>query len=327
MNVRARRGSRNGARLPPREALPAVTPTNFDYRLVRLDELTFECSSELAGMYKLSPCVWLENGRFELLLRVVNRSANPAEKVARIHHGWSTDGLHFVLDDTPAIAPGPDVPGACDSGGCEDPTVARVGGAYYVYYSGWNEHLKRGELLLATGPDVHHLQKKGIALESTDHVVNPKEATIVQASDGTWRLFFEYANEDRSKIGLARSANVAGPWQVLRPLFERRPQSWDSWHLSTGPILESETGNPVMFYNGATESAQWRIGWIVFDRDYTEVLGRSDDPLILPYVRRSVDDSDIAFAASNVRIGDAVYLYYSVADQYVTRAIISSDVT
>lgn len=297
---------------------------NSDYRLVRLDEVTFECSSELAGMYKLSPCVWQENGRFELLVRVVNRSDNPAEKVARIHHGSSADGLRFVLDDAPAIAPGPDVPGAYDSGGCEDPTVARVAGSYYVYYSGWNEHLKRGELLLATGPDVRHLQKKGIALESSERVVNPKEATIVQASDGTWRLFFEYANEDKSKIGLARSANVAGPWDVLPPLFERRPQSWDSWHLSTGPILESKTGDPVMFYNGATASAQWRIGWIAFDAGYTRVLSRSDLPFILPHIRRNADDSDIAFAASAVRMPDATYLYYSVADQYVIRAIIAS---
>ncbi|MGA8576694.1 MAG: hypothetical protein WB609_13540 [Candidatus Cybelea sp.] len=298
---------------------------NFDYHLIRLDEVTFECSSELAGMYKLSPCVWLENGRFELLLRVVNRSDDPTEKVARIHHGWSADGLRFVLDDTPAIAPGPDVPGAYDSGGCEDPTVARVADNYYVYYSGWNQHLKRGELLLATGPDVHHLEKKGIALESSELLINPKEATIVKASDATWRLFFEYANEGKSKIGLARSANVAGPWHVLPPPFERRPQSWDSWHLSTGPILESATRNPVMFYNGATESAQWRIGWIVFDADYTQVLCRSELPLILPQVRRNMDDSDIAFAASNVRVADEIYLYYSVADQYVTRAIISSD--
>jgi predicted GH43/DUF377 family glycosyl hydrolase len=298
---------------------------NFDFHVVRLDEVTFESSPELAGMYKLSPCVWLENDRFELLLRVVNPSDNSAEKVARIYHGSSADGLSFALDDTPAIAPGPDLPGAYDSGGCEDPTVARVAGRYYVYYSGWNEHLKRGELLLATGPDVHHLQKKGIALESSEQLVNPKEATIVQASDGTWRLFFEYANEGKSKIGLARSANVAGPWHVLSPLFERRPQSWDSWHLSTGPILESGTGNPVMFYNGATASAQWRIGWIVFDPDYSQVLGRSDLPLILPHIKRSVGDSDIAFAASNVQIEDVIYLYYSVADQYVTRAIIGPD--
>lgn len=176
-----------------------------DFRLVRLDELTFVSSDELAGMYKLSPCVWQENSHFELLLRVVNYSDNPSEKVARIHHGSSPDGLRFRLDETPVLAPGPDVPNSYDSGGCEDPTIARDGGVYYVYYTGWNEHVKRGELLLASGRDVHHLKKKGIALRRSELVANPKEATIVQAPDRSWRLFFEYGHSGKSKIGLARS--------------------------------------------------------------------------------------------------------------------------
>ncbi len=112
-------------------------------------------------------------------------------------------------------------------GGARYPTLARVDGVYYVYYSGWNEHLKRGELLLATGTKISSLQKKGIALKSTEKAANPKEATIVRAPDGSWRLFFEYACENRSKIGVARSAEVAGPWEVLAPLFEARPQGWD----------------------------------------------------------------------------------------------------
>ncbi len=293
-----------------------------DFRLVRLDEVTFDSSDELAAMYKLSPCVWQEPGRFELLLRVVNRSKNAAEKIARIHHGSSIDGLRFALGDTPVIAPGPDVPGSYDSGGCEDPTVAHDRGIYYVYYSGWNEHLKRGELLLATGPDPDHLAKRGIALHSTEEIVNPKEATITQASDGTWRLFFEYARENKSRIGVARSSHIMGPWEVLPPLFEARSSMWDSWHLSTGPIVNAGTESPFMFYNGATAGAQWRIGWIAFDASFTRVLSRSEEPLVVPAMQRNPDDSDIAFSASAIEAGDTIYLYYSVADQYVTRATI-----
>jgi beta-1,2-mannobiose phosphorylase / 1,2-beta-oligomannan phosphorylase len=292
-----------------------------DFRLGSLDEVTFRCSTELDESYKLSPCVWQEGGRFELLLRVVNHSDNPSEKVARIHYGTSTDGLEFSLFDEPAIAPEPD-PNAFDNGGCEDPTLAHVDDTYYVYYSGWNENLKRGELLLATGPDVQHLQKRGIALESSERAMNPKEATIVRVADGTWRLFFEYAHGNKSKIGLARSNNVGGPWEVLEPLFEARPETWDSWHLSTGPILDSNPEFPIMFYNGATQDAHWRIGWVVFNANYTQVLQRSADPLVFPHIKRRADDTDIAFAASALEIGDDVHLYYSVADQYVTRAII-----
>src|SRR5579862_1381755 len=130
-----------------------------DFRLVSVDTLTFDASAELGSMFKLSPFVWREGDQLCLLLRVVNDDANPAKKVARIHSGTSRDGLHFVLDETPVIAPSPDEPDALDSGGCEDPSVAIVDGTYFVYYTGWNEHLKRGELLLASGPDLQHLGK------------------------------------------------------------------------------------------------------------------------------------------------------------------------
>lgn len=292
-----------------------------DFRLERMDEVRFVCTPDLASMYMLSPFVWQEDGHFELLLRVVNRSDNASEKVARIHRGRSSDGITFELGERPVIAPAPDEPGALDSGGCEDPTAVRVDGTYYVYYSGWNERIKRGELLLASGPNLEQLQKRGIALESSDLARNPKEATIVAAGDGSWRLFFEYAHDGKSKIGIAASSNVAGPWTVLAPLFHARP-GWDSWHLSTGPILTSNPRHPVMFYNGATQDAHWRIGWVVFDENYTAVLARCENPIVLPHIRRNHDDTDIAFAASAIEVDGAIHLYYSVADQYVTRAIV-----
>jgi len=73
---------------------------------------------------------------------------------------------------------------------------------------------------------LERLEKRGIALPSTPSEINPKEAEIVRADDGSWRLFFEYAHDDRSKIGMASSAGVDGPWTVQKPLFESRP-GWD----------------------------------------------------------------------------------------------------
>lgn len=284
-----------------------------------MDEISYGCAPELQDMYKLSPFVWRENDRFELLLRVVNRDADASRKVARVHYGQSSDGVHFDLEPVPVIAPDPAVD-AYDNGGCEDPTLAIAGSTRYVYYSGWNEHFKRGELLLASGDDVHRLVKHGIALPSTEATHNPKEAEIVPVADGSWRLFFEYAQDNRSKIGIARSANVDGPWEILPPLFAARPETWDAFHLSTGPVISSNPDFPVMFYNGATRDVQWRVGWVVFDATYSRVVARSIDPIVLPHIKRNHDDTDIAFAASAIEIDDAIHLYYSVADQYVVRA-------
>lgn len=291
--------------------------------VVREDDVTFDASPELSAMYKLSPFVWREEDRkLRLLLRVVNVNPDPSKKVARIHSGISSDGLHFVLDETPVIAPGTEVD-SDDSGGCEDPSVVYVDGTYFVYYSGWNERLKRGQLLLASGPDLQHLAKRGIALPSTKTVRNPKEATIARAGDGTWRLFFEHAQEGRSKIGLASSRRVDGPWEVLPLRFDAREATWDSWHLSPGPIVDLNLASPVMFYNGGTRQPQWRIGWVAFDAAYSHVVERSFEPIVLPSAPRDSDDTDIAFAASAVEEGDDVHLYYSIADRYCRRAVIS----
>jgi predicted GH43/DUF377 family glycosyl hydrolase len=297
-----------------------VTNTH-DFSLEAIEDVSFVCSPELEGMYKLSPFVWREDDHFELLLRVVNHSDDPSEKVARIHRGSSLDGLRFELGPQPVIPPGDDVPGSYDSGGCEDPTVAWVDGRYYVYYTGWNEHLKRGELLLASGPALDQLEKSGIAMPSTPTHRNPKEAEITKGADGTWRLFFEYAHEDRSKIGLASALHVDGPWVVEKQLFVARP-GWDEWHLSTGPVITQTDGMPVMFYNGATRAAQWRIGWVVFDPMFTHVVARCESPIVLPGERRFAEDTDIAFAASALQDGECIQLYYSIADRHVMRATI-----
>ena len=54
---------------------------------------------------------------------------------------------------------GDDVPDSYDSVGCEDPTVAYSNGKYYLYDRGWNEHIKRGELLLASGPTLFRIRR------------------------------------------------------------------------------------------------------------------------------------------------------------------------
>ena len=282
----------------------------------KIEPFRLDCGPPLSDMYTLSPFVWRENGRYALLLRAVPRSENPAEKIARIYAGYSDEGLCFAMEAQPIIAPGPD---AEDRDGCEDPTVIVTGGETFVYYSGWNEANKRGQLLLATGHDSRDLHKRGVMLPPKPGYANPKEATVVQVPDGSWRLFFEYAADGASKIGLASAPAVDGPWTLLPSPVETRPGRWDGWHLSPGPMRTSDLERPVMFYNGATQETQWRIGWIAFDANYTHVLARSEDPLITPPPGQP-GDSDIAFAASCVEEQGSVHLYYSVADKDLFRA-------
>ena len=284
------------------------------FRVESVIPVDLERTSPLSGMFVLSPFVWREDDTYKLLVCAVNPSEDASQKVARIYYGESPDGLRFRMADGPALAPGT----RDDKDGCEDPTLERFDGRYYVYYSGWDETKKVGQLMLAVGETIDDLNKQGVVIASTETHKNPKEATVVAAEDGSWRLFFEYAS-GASKIGVASAPAVDGPWTVQPQLFEARPESWDSYHLSTGPIIPGDT--PVMFYNGADENAQWRIGWVAFDKAYTEVVGRSEDPLIIPPPGEP-GDTDIAFAASAVVEKDGISLYFSVADKAIFRATV-----
>jgi predicted GH43/DUF377 family glycosyl hydrolase len=290
----------------------------IDFNVQALEPVILHGPSILSERDLMSPYVWAEpDGRYGIMVRAVPPVGVDRTDTGIIWAGWGHDGIVFEMDDAPAIVPGP---AAIDCGGVEDPTVVRMSDGYVVYYTGVADDFSHGNMLYATGPSPDRLTKQGIALASTKTMGNTKEATVGRTADGEWRLWYEYAAENASRIGLALGAGVAGPWDEQPTPFLPRQGSWDNWHLSTGPMLMTDPDCPVMFYNGATEDARWRIGWIAFDRNCRHVVDRGIEPLITP---PPVDDrtaTDIAFAASVIEQDGAIWLYYSLEDRRLARA-------
>lgn len=286
-----------------------------------IDPVVVEPSPLTDGMDFMSPYVWREAGGYRMLLRGVPQPKAPGKPTGVIAAARSVDGLHFTIDPKLAVVPGED-PAAHDAGGCEDPTVLVDATGYTVFYTGVDFAHAQGCLMVASGPSLDQLVKREIAFKARKGEGNIKEATLVRTSKGQWRLFYEFAHENASRIGLATERRRGGPWSSLPVPFTIRENSWDNWHLSTGPIVKLPGFDPVMFYNGATIDARWRIGWITFDDDYTHVTGRGVEPLLVPPppVQRTQDD--IAFAASTVVEDGVVGLYFSLEDCMLRRALV-----
>jgi predicted GH43/DUF377 family glycosyl hydrolase len=299
-------------------------PGLVDFNVEQIDAISVSGPPQVAERDLMSPYVWLRpDGQFAMLVRAVPKTDydhGAAGDTGTIWHALSEDGLSFAVDGDPILVPGP---GADDIGGCEDPTpVVLPDESLVVYYTGVDATRSHGEMLYATGPSLRHLVKRGVAMPNTPSEGNIKEATVDRTPTGEWRLFYEYAHDEASLVGLAVGQDVAGPWgDPLQP-FSPRLDQWDSWHLSTGPLLTTDRDMPVMFYNGATHDARWRIGWIAFDAEYGQVVDRCIEPLITPPPGPDRTGTDIAFAASVVISKGEIWLYYSVSDTRLYRAII-----
>jgi len=295
----------------------AHAPIDFNAR--EIQPVTLDGPPALMERDWMSPYVWQDsNGRLGIMVRAVPKPDAAKSDTGVIWAGWSDDGTMFTMLPEPAIVPGPN---EIQTGGVEDPTVLqRKDGSYVVYYTGVTADMAHGELFYAVGPSIDRLTKTGVALASSKSEGNTKEATVMRTVDGEWRLFYEYAEDNASRIGLALGPDVAGPWDEQPTPLRPRDDSWDNWHLSTGPILTDHPEWPVMFYNGATADARWRIGWAVFDRGCTRIVDRGIEPLIVPPPATDRTDTDIAFAASAVVQDGQIWLYYSLEDRKLARA-------
>ena len=294
------------------------------YAVESIDVVRIAEGSRFDGMDMMSPFVWREGERYRVMVRAVPNPLGIGDATGIIACGHSADGLHFTLDPEPGIMPGSD-PADVDAGGCEDPTVVVEPDGYVVYFTGVDAKRAQGAMVAASGPSIQSLEKRRVVLKAPEGEGNIKEATLARTSAGEWRLFYEYAaafenGVAASRIGVAAAPAMGGTWQSLDDPFAIRSDSWDNWHLSTGPICQLPGADPVMFYNGATLDARWRIGWISFSADFTRVTGRGLEPVIMPPPPADRAKTDIAFAASTVIEDGMISLYYSLEDSVLRRA-------
>lgn len=291
------------------------------YVVEQVEAVWLIAAEPLKSMDWMSPYVWLgKDKKLWMMMRGVPNPFNYEDPTGIIWCGYSEDGLTFHMDPRPVIVPGPE---STDFGGVEDPTVVQTDNGIMVYYTGVLADRQQGSMLLASGPDPYHLTKREVVLAAPEGEGNFKEATLFQAPDGSWRLFYEFARDGASRIGMARADELGTEWMAMEEMVPVREDSWDNWHLSTGPIVERDGRDPVMFYNGATHDARWRIGWVTFDPDCNCITGRGVEPLLMPPPASDRQATDIAFAASAVTQGDGtIHLYYSLEDRLISRAVV-----
>jgi predicted GH43/DUF377 family glycosyl hydrolase len=269
---------------------------------------------ESAGVF--NPAVVKESGRFVMLYRAQDRGG-----ASRLGYATSPDGIHFTRRDEPVLAPEADYE---KNGGVEDPRLVKIGGAYYLTYTGYNK--RDAQLCLATSADLIHWVRKGVILPAHKGRWNvgwtKSGAILAEKIKGKyWMYYLADSAEGVHEMGVAYSGDLVHWTEALdHPVLEGRPGLFDATVVEPGPPPVLTRDGILLIYNGADAKNVYATGWVLFDRgDPTKVLARADRPIF--GVEREWEKvgqvPNVVFVEGMVRDGNRWLFYYGGADKYV----------
>lgn len=263
-----------------------------------------------------NPAVIEYEGRYVMLYR-----AQDKEGTSRLGYAESTDGIHFTQDAEPILSPETAYE---RNGGVEDPRLVKIGGTFYLTYTGYNK--KDAQLCLATSKDLRHWTRHGVILPAYKGNWNrgwTKSGAIVpeKIAGKYWMYWLGTAADKTDQMGIASSDDLFHWTEAAdTPVLPRRPGKFDSRVVEPGPppILTRE--GILLVYNGADDNLVYRTGVAIFDHnDPRRVLYRSDEPSFQPEKEweKVGQVPNVVFVEGMARRGDDWLFYYGGADKYV----------
>ncbi|MGO4884502.1 MAG: glycoside hydrolase family 130 protein [Bryobacteraceae bacterium] len=243
---------------------------------------------------KPGPRAWMAAGTFNPAAVTVGGKtvllfrARDARGVSRIGYAEAADGLHFKIDPEPVLAP--DTPYE-QGGGVEDPRVVRIGGEYYMTYTGYNRH--DAQLCLAVSGDLRHWKRRGVILPAYRGAWvtgwTKSGAIVPERIAGKWWMYYlgtrrDADGKERDYMGLARSDDLLH-WTdaTAQPVLDRKPGAFDARVMEPGPPPLMTSAGILLLYNGANDKLVYGPGWVLFDKtDPRRVVARCEKPFLLP---------------------------------------------
>jgi len=269
---------------------------------------------ESAGVF--NPAVIKDGGHFVMLYRAQDKSGT-----SRLGYATSRDGVHFTRRTQPVFVPDADYE---RDGGVEDPRLVKIGGLWYLTYTGYNK--RDAQLCLATSLDLVHWHRRGILLPAYKGKWNvkwTKSGAIVprQIAGKWWMYYLGTMPDDTDQMGLAWSTDLLHWTDALaEPVLARRPGQFDSRVVEPGPPPAITRDGIFLIYNGADDHLVYRTGWVLFDKnDPAKVLARSDTPIFQPQEQWETIGQvpNVVFVEGLLRSRNRWLFYYGGADKYV----------
>lgn len=113
--------------------------------------------------------------------------------------------------------------------------------------------------------------------------------TAIKRSDGTYFMVFEALHQDGGNhwaIFAATATSMSGTWTPFNdgyPILTKTGAGWESVGVANPKIIELDTNEFIIAYNGVTNDLKWRIGF-AYSSDLTSWTRGTNNPIIEPEV-------------------------------------------
>ena len=270
-----------------------------------------------------NPAVIVAGGVFHMLYRAESGDGC----TGRIGLAHSNDGVNFTRHPRPVIEPEYDF----EAVGCEDPRITREGNTFYLTYVGRD---RNGvfHVCLATSSDLVCWEKQGVLL-SPKYKWNRRQikagAVAHGRVNGSYVMYF--LGETRrweTAIGIAFSDDMRNWEEPLdKPVMTPRAGHFDDKGVEPGSNpIPLEGGGLLMIYAGWSDDNICKAGAVIFsDDDPTEVLWRSERPILAVNWGMRLGCANHVMPESLVWYGDRWWFYYGAADRVVCLATFPGD--
>ncbi len=234
----------------------------------------------------------------------------------------STDGVHFDVEDAPAISPATEL----ESYGVEDPRITFLDGTYWINYTAVSQH--GISTALASTRDFRTFKRHGIIFAPPNRDVTIFPEQIGGRYAALHRPMPEGLGDAAIWIGWSRDLMSWGDHSFVA---QARHDRWDDHRIGGGavPFRVNAGGQDAWLavYHGVGRSShRYSLGALLLDgRDPTRVIARSRAPILepdAPYERTGFYGG-VVFTCGVLAEGDAVRIYYGAADEVTAVADLS----
>ncbi len=230
----------------------------------------------------------------------------------------SRDGVHFEVDDSPAVLPSNDF----EAYGCEDARATLIDGVWHITY------VSVGRLGITTSrlttTDFSRFDRHGVMF-LPDH---KDVALLPERVGGRYVALTRPMPQSFDRvlgIWIAYSDDLVS-WGDHQPLALPRPGYWDEVRTGASAVPFRVPEGWLELYHGVDRNSRYAMGGLLLDAgDPSRVLARSDQPILAPtetYERTGLFN-DTVFSCGHVPLdesGGRIRMFYGAADSCVAAA-------